>query len=103
MVTWYRLLSSRVNLSSPLKTLLARVAFDQGLFAPTFIAIFFTFNGLMDGCGMEEIQKRLQTGYPSALAGNYMIWPAGKQIFIIFCPTFEFQVCSSESSSISCK
>jgi protein Mpv17 len=80
MVSWYRLLQ-RVQLSTPVKTLLARVAVDQCLFAPSFIAIFFAFNGFMDRCSMEEIYSRLLTGYPSALAGNYMIWPVGRSLF----------------------
>lgn len=76
MVLWYRFLARNVSLSTPLQTLLARVALDQGVFAPVFLGVFFTYNGYMEGSTFDEIKVRLRTGYPSALAGNYMLWPA---------------------------
>lgn len=71
----YRVLNSKVQFASTAKTVIARVACDQLLFAPTFIGIFFIYQGLMDGRNIRQIRNRLKSAYPTALAANYSIWP----------------------------
>ncbi len=61
-----------MNLRSPNATILARVACDQGLFAPTFIGIFLSSMAVLEGSSPRE---KLDKSYRTALTTNYMIWP----------------------------
>ncbi|EGS19237.1 uncharacterized protein CTHT_0058620 [Thermochaetoides thermophila DSM 1495] len=71
--TWFRILQRHVNIPNrPNSTILARVACDQGLFAPTFICIFLSSMAMLEGASPVE---RLRTSYWQALATNWMIWP----------------------------
>ena len=75
MVHWYRFLSAKVHLSSPLKTLFARVGLDQFVFSPVFLIVFFTANGLMEGKTLAQCKAKLEKGYVTALTANWTIWP----------------------------
>ena len=86
MITWYRFLNKRVRFESKKLALVSRVGLDQLLFAPTFTAVFFTYNGLMDGDSFDKIYKRLQKGYFTALKANYAVWPAVQLINFGFVP-----------------
>ncbi|KAK3388931.1 hypothetical protein B0T20DRAFT_447315 [Sordaria brevicollis] len=71
--TWFRFLQKRVVVpGSPNKTILARVAADQGLFAPTFIGIFLGSMAVLEGTSVEE---KLRKNYWEALSTNWMVWP----------------------------
>jgi protein Mpv17 len=70
--TWFKILQRRVNLPSANATILARVACDQGLFAPTFIGIFLSSMAILEGSSPSE---KLSRSYGEALRTNYMIWP----------------------------
>ncbi|KAK3354734.1 hypothetical protein B0H65DRAFT_504758 [Neurospora tetraspora] len=71
--TWFRFLQKRVVVpGSPNKTILARVACDQGLFAPTFIGIFLGSMAVMEGTPVKE---KLEKNYWEALSTNWMVWP----------------------------
>ncbi|KAM7188736.1 Mpv17 / PMP22 family domain containing protein [Naviculisporaceae sp. PSN 640] len=71
--TWFKLLQRHVNFpSSPNKTMLARVALDQGVFAPTFIGIFLSSMAILEGGSPRE---KLQSSYKECLTTNYFIWP----------------------------
>ncbi|KAJ3310157.1 glucokinase [Boothiomyces sp. JEL0838] len=59
---------------------------DQGLYAPTFIGVFFVYNGLMEGNSIEQVKQKLAIGYKPALLGNYTIWPAVQLINFKFVP-----------------
>ncbi|KAI9346078.1 hypothetical protein DFJ73DRAFT_838237 [Zopfochytrium polystomum] len=72
---WYPFLQRAVTLKSPFQALLARVAADQLIFAPTFIACFFSFNALVAGEGVAGIKNRLSQGYVPALLNNWIVWP----------------------------
>jgi protein Mpv17 len=61
-----------VNLRSPNATILARVACDQLIFAPTFIGIFLSSMAVLEGTPPTE---KLERSYTSALTTNWMIWP----------------------------
>lgn len=73
---WYKFLDKNIHLSNPFKTLIARVALDQFLFAPGFIALFFSAQGALEGKNMTQIKEKLDDGYPQALLNNYKLWPA---------------------------
>ncbi|KAG7293215.1 Protein required for ethanol metabolism [Staphylotrichum longicolle] len=70
--TWFGVLSRHVNLRSPNATILARVACDQGLFAPTFIGVFLSSMAVLEGSSPRE---KLARNYSDALLTNWMIWP----------------------------
>lgn len=57
---WYGFLDRTIRLSTPVRSLLGRVAIDQMLFAPCFIASFFVGQGLLAGESWPTIQERLQ-------------------------------------------
>ncbi|KAG0168658.1 Protein required for ethanol metabolism [Apophysomyces sp. BC1034] len=73
---WYRFLELNVKASTPFKTLAAKVAIDQCAFAPVFIGVFFSAQGLFEGKSVNEIKDKLQVGYTTALISNYKLWPA---------------------------
>ncbi|KAK4039338.1 hypothetical protein C8A01DRAFT_36705 [Parachaetomium inaequale] len=70
--TWFGLLSRHVNLRSANATMLARVACDQGVFAPTFIGVFLSSMAVLEGTSPRE---KLAKSYSDALLTNWMIWP----------------------------
>lgn len=57
---------------------LQRVALDQLLFSPVFIAIYFLYNGILerDSEYKKPVLKQLGDGYLPALTANYKVWPA---------------------------
>ncbi|KAI9228039.1 MAG: integral membrane protein mpv17 pmp22 family [Piptocephalis tieghemiana] len=84
--TWYRLLDQRIRLSTPGKTLLARVFVDQLCGAPVIIASFFTGLGFLAGDSRKTILGSLKKGYPEALKNNYKLWPAVQLFNFHFVP-----------------
>ncbi len=81
--TWFGFLQRNVRFKSTNGTILARVAMDQGLFAPTFIGIFLSSMAVLEG---NSPQEKLQKNYFSALSANYMIWPAVQFVNFKFVP-----------------
>lgn len=75
MAFWFRFLSKHIILASPTKSLIAKVCIDQIIFAPIFITIFFTYNGLVSGESPEDIKQRIKVSFWPALTGNWMVWP----------------------------
>jgi protein Mpv17 len=79
MVLWYRILAGRVRFQNPTITTVARVCLDQLLFAPTFLAIFYLYNGIADTVGdtvdWGEIRERMDNSFLDTLKTNWMIWP----------------------------
>lgn len=86
MVRWLRILDKFVHLSTPNRTLLARVALDQGLFAPVNLAYFFTAQGLLEGKDLGEVGGKLQGAYGTALVANWKVWPAVQLLNFKFVP-----------------
>ncbi|KAK4242682.1 hypothetical protein C8A03DRAFT_29112 [Achaetomium macrosporum] len=70
--TWFKFLSRHVNLGSANTTILARVACDQGVFAPTFIGVFLSSMAVLEGTSPKE---KLARSYKDALTTNWMVWP----------------------------
>ncbi|BFZ53043.1 Protein required for ethanol metabolism [Savitreella phatthalungensis] len=86
LVGWYRVLDRHVNLSSPTKTLLARVAADQLAFAPVNIAVFFSAQGVLEGKSPSEISNKLSTAWAPTLVANWKLWPAVQLVNFKFVP-----------------
>ncbi|CCG80652.1 Protein sym-1 [Taphrina deformans PYCC 5710] len=85
-VGWYKVLERYVNLSTTNKTLLARVALDQGAFAPVNIAFFFTGQGLLEGKSFGQIGDKLHEHWGTTLVANWKLWPAVQLLNFKFVP-----------------
>ncbi|KAI9487328.1 MAG: sym-1 [Benjaminiella poitrasii] len=83
---WYRYVDRKITIKNPFQGLVAKVTLDQFVFAPFFIAAFFTGQGLFEGKSVKEIKEKLSNGYKTALIGNYKIWPAVQFINFYFTP-----------------
>ncbi|KAK1829221.1 hypothetical protein QBC39DRAFT_138229 [Podospora conica] len=71
--TWFKTLQRHVVVpGKPNATILARVACDQGLFAPTFIGVFLGSMAVLEGSSPGE---RLAAAYWPALSANWLVWP----------------------------
>ncbi|KAI1636319.1 hypothetical protein F4809DRAFT_609672 [Biscogniauxia mediterranea] len=70
--TWFGILQRHVVLRNKNAEMLARVAADQLLFAPTFIGVFLSSMAVMEGGSPKE---KLDRSYMPALQTNYLIWP----------------------------
>jgi protein Mpv17 len=66
-----------VNLKSSNATTLARVALDQGVFAPVFIGVFLSSMATLEG---NSVKEKLDKNYTTALTSNYMLWPFAQAI-----------------------
>lgn len=81
--TWFKFLQRRVVLKNKNAEILARVACDQGLFAPTFISVFLSSMAIMEGGSPKE---KLEKNYVPALQANYMLWPFVQLVNFKFVP-----------------
>ncbi|PSR94499.1 hypothetical protein BD289DRAFT_451278 [Coniella lustricola] len=70
--TWFKFLARNVNLKSANATIAARVALDQGVFAPCAIGMFLSSMAVLEGGSVSE---KLDKNYTNALTTNYMVWP----------------------------
>ncbi|KAE8154887.1 hypothetical protein BDV25DRAFT_135530 [Aspergillus avenaceus] len=80
---WFQFLQNRITLSTPGKTLVARVATDQLAFAPTMIGVFLSSMSLMEGGNPQE---KLDKAYWPALRANWTIWPAVQAVNLYMVP-----------------
>ncbi|KAF2139826.1 uncharacterized protein K452DRAFT_289202 [Aplosporella prunicola CBS 121167] len=69
--TWFKALQ-RIQLGSTNATIVARVAADQLLFAPTNMCLFLSTMAVLEG---TSPQKKLESTYMPALQKNWMVWP----------------------------
>lgn len=81
--TWFKFLQRNVNLRGTNSTILARVALDQGVFAPTFIGIFLGSMAVLED---TPPQDKLEKSYKAALLTNWMIWPFVQVVNFKFVP-----------------
>ncbi|KAI2640982.1 hypothetical protein GGS21DRAFT_351915 [Xylaria nigripes] len=81
--TWFKILSKRVVLPNKNAEIVARVACDQLLFAPTFIGIFLSSMAVLDGTSPKE---KLEKSYTDTLLTNWMVWPFVQLVNFKFVP-----------------
>lgn len=81
--TWYRFISSRINFRDIRKTLLARVACDQLVFAPVATGVFLSSMALLEGA---DPRQKLNERYFTALRTNYLVWPMAQFVNFKFVP-----------------
>lgn len=63
--------------------MVARVAVDQTLFAPTSLFIFLSSMAIMEGSSPSE---KLEKSYATALTKNWIVWPFVQLINFRFVP-----------------
>lgn len=75
---WFKLLERLFPMSktSSFGPALKRVAFDQIVFAPVGVAVFFTAMTVAEGGGRRAVSNKLRDMYVPTLKANYVVWPA---------------------------
>lgn len=81
--TWFAFLQRRINLRSPNATIAARVLTDQCVFASTNLFVFLSSMAIMEGTSPME---KLESTYTTALAKNWILWPAVQAMNFKFVP-----------------
>ncbi|GKT41671.1 protein sym-1 [Colletotrichum spaethianum] len=69
---WFKFLQHNIVLKNKNAEILARVAVDQGVFAPVMIGVFLSSMATLEG---GSVQEKLDKNYKTALTSNYMLWP----------------------------
>ncbi|KAJ0165423.1 Protein sym-1 [Colletotrichum tanaceti] len=69
---WFKFLQHNIVLKNKNAEILARVAVDQGVFAPVMISVFLSSMATLEG---SSVQDKLDKNYKTALTSNYMLWP----------------------------
>ncbi|KAI5460534.1 hypothetical protein BGZ63DRAFT_358742 [Mariannaea sp. PMI_226] len=75
---WFRFLEKvfPITKTSAFGPAMKRVAFDQLLFAPFGVAVFFTVMTIAEGGGRRAVAHKLRDMYVPTLKANYVVWPA---------------------------
>ncbi|KAH7039693.1 vacuolar membrane protein [Microdochium trichocladiopsis] len=75
---WFSFLSRAfpVSKDSALGPAMKRVIFDQLVFAPFGLAVFFTVMTVAEGGGKRAVTNKLRDMYVPTLKANYLVWPA---------------------------
>ena len=77
------------------RAVVAKVAMDQALFAPSFLCVFVTAVSTLQGLGIKEIKENLSQNYVDIVLTNWKIWPATQLINFYFVP-FQHRILVSE-------
>ncbi|KAM7200672.1 protein sym-1 [Naviculisporaceae sp. PSN 640] len=83
VATWFKFLQNNISLRNKNAEILARVAIDQSLFAPTSLCVFLTSMSIMEG---KRPLDKLEASYTTALLRNWMVWPFVQLINFRFVP-----------------
>jgi protein Mpv17 len=81
--TWFKFLQNKIVLRNKNAEILARVAADQVLFAPTNLFFFLSSMAVMEG---SSPKAKLDSTYKGALQTNWMVWPFVQVINFKFVP-----------------
>ncbi|KAH6888414.1 hypothetical protein B0T10DRAFT_53785 [Thelonectria olida] len=75
---WFRFLERAfpITKTSAFGPAMKRVAFDQLVFAPFGVAVFFTVMTVAEGGGRRAVAHKLRDMYIPTLKANYLVWPA---------------------------
>lgn len=72
--TWILTLEKVVGPSVGVLSAAKKLAIDQFMFAPSFLAVFITVNNLLQGNSIDIIKQQLRDDYPSIVVANWMVW-----------------------------
>ncbi|KPM42177.1 hypothetical protein AK830_g4396 [Neonectria ditissima] len=75
---WFRFLERifPITKTSAFGPAMKRVAFDQLIFAPFGVGLFFTVMTVAEGGGRRAVSHKLRDMYIPTLKANYIVWPA---------------------------
>ena len=75
---WFSFLSKTfpITKTAAFGPAMKRVVFDQLIFAPVGLAIFFTAMTVAEGGGKRAVTNKLRDMYVPTLKANYVVWPA---------------------------
>ncbi|KLT42993.1 hypothetical protein CC85DRAFT_244940 [Cutaneotrichosporon oleaginosum] len=82
---WINLLE-RVQFSSRLKTLAARVALDQVVWGPFIVCLFWTTNGFLEGKSPSEVKAKLEMAFVPVYTKSLMVFGPTALINFAFVP-----------------
>ncbi|XP_046441007.1 protein Mpv17-like [Daphnia pulex] len=82
---WYNVLDRYIK-SPGVKGVLLKVSVDQLLFAPTFLVIFLSTMGTLNGEGPKQISTRVKQDFPEILVTNWKVWPMVQMVNFYFIP-----------------
>ncbi|XP_012221087.1 protein Mpv17 [Linepithema humile] len=72
--TWYGILDKYIG-SKGYSVAIKKVACDQLLYAPTFIAVLLVVIGICQGKDIEGLKIKMINEYNDILTNNYKLWP----------------------------
>ncbi|KAG0714259.1 Protein Mpv17 [Chionoecetes opilio] len=85
LTRWYGFLDRKLGSGKGI-TALKKVAFDQGIFAPSFLGVFMCVLGVSQGHSIPHIQQEIKTNYKDIILVNWSVWPAVQIINFSFVP-----------------
>ncbi|CDR88416.1 related to glomerulosclerosis protein Mpv17 [Sporisorium scitamineum] len=71
---WFGKVLERVQFSSKYANIATKVALDQGIASPAFVAMFFGVTTLMNGGGVEGAKKKVEDNWWSTLKTAWGLW-----------------------------
>ena len=92
---WFKFLERifPISKTSAFGPAMKRVAFDQFIFAPVGLVIFFTTMTVAEGGGRRAVSSKLRDMYIPTLKANFIVWPAVQIVNFRLMPV-QFQLVS---------
>ncbi|CAK9109144.1 unnamed protein product [Durusdinium trenchii] len=86
--TWFMILERLFRSwdASSLATVVSKTCCEQAFFAPVINTCFMTFQGLLEGRGIQEIKDELQRNFWTVQRGNFAVWAPANLISYKFIP-----------------
>lgn len=97
--TWYGLLAKRITHPNATVRTVQKLAIDQFIFAPIFIAQLVSIISYMQHQDVNKIQEKLKNEYLDILVANYYLWPAVQIINFRFIP-LNYQVLFTQTVAV---
>lgn len=71
---WFGRVLERVRFSSKYANIATKVALDQGIASPAFVAMFFGVTTLMSGASLDEAQQKVRQNWWPTLKTAWGLW-----------------------------
>lgn len=84
---WFRTLEVIIPSKHPkLMRTFETMLVDQLIFCPLFTAVFFIYNGYLEGGCLEAIKHKFKFAYIPTLIANYKVWPLVQMVNFYLIP-----------------
>jgi protein Mpv17 len=80
---WYKFLAERVHLSTTNRSIAARIACDQFIFAPINMTLFLSSMAYLEGSSPKE---KLKKAWVPGMKNNFLVWPWVQAVNFRFVP-----------------